>query len=96
MFDQYIGRWVTFVLGPITLVISGVIAVKSNQWFGLHLDQSAVAVDLGVVEAGVGIAIYKWLHNRGEFERAEKFIEDLYVNGENAVNDITPKDTNGK
>ncbi len=68
--NSNIGRWVTFLFGPLALIAAGIIAAKANVWFGLNLDPNAVAAFIISVVFGLASLVLKWLHNRGIQEAA--------------------------
>lgn len=66
-----ISRWVTFLFGPLAIAAGGFVAVKAKSWFGYDLAPAeATAYMLGIV-GGVSALIFKWLHNRGQYEIAK-------------------------
>lgn len=85
MFEQYIGRWVAFVLTPLLLPLAGTVAVKANQWLGLDLTGEELTGYVVTTVVGVAAILYKWLHNRGEFEKAVNAVEDIYNTGEEVL-----------
>lgn len=81
MLDQYIGRVVAFVLTPILLPVTGAVANWVQDAAGLDLDGGALAAYVVAVVAGVALAAFKWLANRGEWEKAVEELEALYNAG---------------
>jgi hypothetical protein len=70
--DSNISRWVTFLFGPLAIIAGGFIAIKAKAWFNYDLDPAeATAYVLGIV-GGIAALVFKWLHNRGRFEIAER------------------------
>lgn len=66
-----ISRWVTFLFGPLAIAAGGFVAVKAKSWFGYDLAPAeATAYLLGIV-GGISALVYKWLHNRGQYEIAK-------------------------
>lgn len=65
-----IGRWVTFLLGPLSVLAAGLISHAALAVFGIHLDPTATAAWSLTAMIGATGLIYKWLHNRGVQELA--------------------------
>lgn len=66
-----ISRWITFLVGPLVLLISGFIALKAKQWFNLDVSsQDVAAYVLGLVLSLGGLLI-TWLHHGGKQELAK-------------------------
>jgi len=71
--DEYVGRIVAFVVTPIVAGITAWLV----PWAAEHLpghpnldgDQVTLLAVAGIV--AVGGVVYKWLENRGKFERGE-------------------------
>ncbi|MGH2744488.1 MAG: hypothetical protein ACRDN8_18810 [Thermoleophilaceae bacterium] len=66
---RYIAKGVTFVLTPILLPLATSFAYGLQKWFGLGLDPAALTGYLTAVAGGIAITGYKWVANRGEWER---------------------------
>ena len=80
LFDQYIGR-VTVALTALLLPF----AVTFANWVldntGVDLPSKDITFILVAVTLGLGAVVYKWLHNRGEYERVVLELEKLYEAG---------------
>jgi hypothetical protein len=66
---RYISKAVTFVLTPLLLPLATSFAYGIQKWFGLKLDAAQLTGYLTAIAAGLGITVYKWIANRGEWER---------------------------
>jgi len=70
--ESNISRWVTFLVSPLVLLLSGFIAVKAKAWFNYDLSPAATAAYIFGIVGSIGAVIWKWVHNRGLHELAEK------------------------
>lgn len=80
LFNDYIGR-VVVCLTAILLPVSAVIANWVRDTFDFPLSANGTAAFLVAVVLGVGAVGYKWLHNRGAYERLLLEFEKLYESG---------------
>jgi hypothetical protein len=81
---QYISRAVSFVLTPLLLPLATALAYGFQKWFGLKLDPAALTGYLTAVAGGIGITLYKWIANRGEWERTVLQLAQWYKLGSQA------------
>jgi hypothetical protein len=77
-----IGRVVAFVVTPILLPVVGAFAVWLQDVAGINLNPTETTAYIAAVVAGVGLVAYKWLANRGEWERAVVTVKELHDMGE--------------
>jgi Na+-driven multidrug efflux pump len=91
--QSFIGRAVAGVIVPLALPLGTSLAYGLQKWFGLKLSGAALATYLGTIAAGIAIAAYKWLENRGAWERAVLDVARLYETG--AHPDASDGDGNG-
>lgn len=80
--EQYIGRIVAFVLTPLLLTVVTPLAVWAQAQLGINLNPAEVVAYIVTVGTGIALVAYKWLHNRGEFEKGVHLIEHLHDAGE--------------
>jgi sulfite exporter TauE/SafE len=82
-----VGRIVAFVLTPILLPGVGAVAFWLQNVIGIDLQQyTAVAVGFVVsVVTGCALVAYKWLENRGAWEKGVAELEALYHAGQQAI-----------
>lgn len=80
--EQYIGRIVAFVLTPILLTVVTPLAVWAQAKLGVHLDPAEVVAYIVTIGTGIALVAYKWLHNRGEFEKGVQLLENLHAAGQ--------------
>lgn len=86
VFRSHIGRIVTFVLTPILLPLVGAGAVWAQDVIGIDLDPAQVTAYVGAVVIGLAIVVYKWLANRGDWERIiVQQVQQLHAEGETAL-----------
>lgn len=76
-----IGRVAVAVVSLAAPVIA-VVAVWAQDKLGIDLDPAAVASLVGTVIAGTAALGYKWLSNRGQYERTVLELEKLYAEGQ--------------
>lgn len=80
-----IGRVVTFVVTPILLPVVGALAFWLQNKIGIDMNPTeATAYIAAIVTGGAGV-IWKWLHNRGEYERSVIELHKLYEAGNQLV-----------
>lgn len=80
--EQYIGRIVAFVLTPLLLTVITPLAVWAQAKLGIDLNPAEIVAYIVTVGTGIALVAYKWLHNRGEYEKSVQFVEHLYDVGE--------------
>lgn len=76
-----IGRVVTFVVTPILLPIVALGSVWLQDNLGINLDPTETVAYIGTVVSGLSLVIFKWLSNRGEWEKTVATIEKLHEEG---------------
>jgi hypothetical protein len=76
-----IGRVVAFVLTPILLPVTTIVANWLQDAAGLDLNGGDLAAYLVAIAVGVALAAFQWLRNRGEWERATMEVHKLYDAG---------------
>jgi hypothetical protein len=81
---RFISKAVTFVLTPLLLPLATSLAYGIQNWFGMDLDPAELTGYLTAVAGGIGITGYKWVANRGEWERTVLQISEWYRLGEQA------------
>lgn len=84
MFEQYIGRVVAFVLMPVLAVAVPPAVNAVNEVLGTGFSDAQVTQYAIAAVVGVAIVVYKWLHNRGEWEilaEAGRQAEDIVESG---------------
>jgi hypothetical protein len=79
--ESSIGKWVAGLVVPLALPISTIVSYYLQKWLGFKLSAGALSGYLGSVAAGVAISAYKWLENRGQWERSVLEIAKLYELG---------------
>jgi hypothetical protein len=77
-----IGRLVAFVLTPILLPLSAAVANWMQDVLGLNLNGADLTAFVISVVVGVALAIYKWLSNRGEWERVMTWLTQSHLLGD--------------
>lgn len=86
--QSQIGRIVAFVLTPILLPVSASVATWIQDIAGLDLDGADLTAYVVAVVAGVTVAVYKWLSNRGEWERVIEYINRTHDAGAEVVDPV--------
>lgn len=81
---RYIAKAVTFVLTPLLLPLATALAYGFQKWFGLKLDPAELTGYLTAVASGIGITAYRWVANRGEWERTVLQLAQWYKLGQQA------------
>jgi hypothetical protein len=87
-----IGRIVAFVLTPLLLPLVAVGTAWLQRVIGVGLDPAEVVGVVVATTTGVAAVAYKWLHNRGEFERLVLEVHKLYDAGK----ELAPGDPVGE
>jgi hypothetical protein len=80
-----IGRAVAFVLTPILLPVMGGLSFWLQDKVGIDMDPAIATGFVVSIVAGIALAGYKWLHNRGEYERAVIELNRLHQAGQQAI-----------
>lgn len=76
-----IGRVVAFVVTPVLLPVLGALAVWLQDKVGINMDPAVLVGFVVSVVAGTAALAYKWLHNRGEYEKVVLELHKLYEAG---------------
>jgi hypothetical protein len=85
-----LGKIVAGVLAPVFAVLSPALAGLANEVFKLHLNPQQISnVGIAIV-AGLGLIGFKWLSNRGAWERAMLDIQKAYVLGNSSLPPASP------
>jgi uncharacterized membrane protein YeaQ/YmgE (transglycosylase-associated protein family) len=82
---SYIGRIVAFVLTPLLLPITAVVANWLQDALGVNLNGGALAAFLVSVVVGVALAIWQWLRGRVQWERLATELVHLRETGDSAI-----------
>lgn len=80
--ESKIARWVSGLVVPIALPLSTVISFYVQKWLKFHLDAGSLAAYLGTIAAGASVSAYKWVDNRGAYERGLLDIVKLHELGQ--------------
>jgi hypothetical protein len=90
------GKIVAGVLAPVFAVLSPALAGLANEIFNLHLTTQQISnVGIAIV-AGLGLIGFKWLSNRGAWERAMLDVQKVYLLGKPSVPaDLAPDSSGG-
>lgn len=81
--QSQIGKIVVTIVVPLLLPLGTSLAYGLQKWFGLKLSGASLATYLGTIAAGIAITAYKWLENRGAWEKAVLEIAHLHDVGAN-------------
>jgi hypothetical protein len=81
---RYVSKGVAFVLTPLLLPLMTSLAYGIQKWFGLKLDAAQLTGYLTAIAAGIGLTAYKWISNRGEWERTVLQLSQWYKLGSQA------------
>ena len=87
---KYIAKAVTFVLTPLLLPLAASFAYWIQKAFGIDLDPTELTGYLVAIASGVGITVYKWVANRGEWEKSVLLLAHWYKIGSEATANQTP------
>ncbi len=79
--ESKIARWVSGLVVPVVLPVSTIISFYLQKWLHFKLDAGSLAAYLSTIAAGVSITAYKWVSNRGDYERALLEIVKLHELG---------------
>ncbi len=80
--NSVIGR-VAVVLVSLAAPVIAVFCAWAQDKIGINLDPTEVATLVGTTVAGIIALGYKWIHNRGEYERLVLELEKVYAAGRN-------------
>lgn len=86
----FIAKAVTFLITPLLLPLATSFAYYVHKWLGVKLDAAELTGYLTAIAAGVGITAYKYLANRGEWERTVLQLAHLYQVGQAAQSGEAP------
>lgn len=76
-----IGRIVAFVLAPILLVAVPPVTNAVNEVLGLGFTDQQISNVVIATVVGIALVVYKWLSNRGAYERTVVELHKLYEAG---------------
>lgn len=80
-----IGRVVAFILTPILLPVATAIAAWLQDVVGIDLTGQQLTGYVVAIAIGVALVIYRWLANRGEWERTTLELHKLLEAGRSEV-----------
>jgi len=80
--QSLIGRVVAGIVVPVVLPLATSLAYGIQKWLHFKLTGGALAGYLGTIAGGIAITAYKWLENRGAWERAVLDVAHVYETGE--------------
>jgi hypothetical protein len=83
--ESQIGKIVAGVVIPLVLPLGTSLAYGLQKWFGIHLTGATLTGYLAAIAAGIAITGYKWLENRGSWERAVLEVAHFYDAGTGTV-----------
>jgi hypothetical protein len=81
---RYMAKGFTFVLTPLLLPLATSLAYFVQRQFGLDLDATELTGYLTAIAGGIGITAYRWVGNRGEWERTVLQLAQWYKLGKEA------------
>lgn len=81
-----IGRVVAFVLAPLLLVAVPPVTNAINEVFGLGFTDQQISNVVIAIVVGLALVVYKWLSNRGAYERTVVELHKLYEAGSQLAN----------
>jgi hypothetical protein len=81
---RYISKIFTYILTPLLLPLATAFAYGVQKWCGINLDPAELTGYLTAVASGVGITAFKWVSNRGEWERSVVEVAQWYRLGQQA------------
>ncbi len=88
-FESNVGRIVAFVLAPILLPVAATFAAWAQNAVGVDLHPDAVVALVVSTVVGLAAVVYKWISNRGQYERLLAEWQNLHDTGA-ALEDPTP------
>lgn len=74
--NSNISRWIAFLILPLATLVGAFVAIKAKAWFNYDLDPAAATAYIVTIVGGIAGGIIAWLHNRGEYEIAERLNVD--------------------
>jgi type IV secretory pathway VirB2 component (pilin) len=83
--ESQIGKIVAAVVVPLVLPLGTSLAYGLQNWFGINLTGATLAGYLAAIAAGIAITGYKWLENRGSWERTVLQLAHAYETGQGSV-----------
>lgn len=90
MLDQYVGR----IVVALTAILLPFVAAGAN-WtqdnLGIDIPKEDLTNFLIAVILGTGAVVYRWLGNRGAYERAALELEKIYEQGAQIAASVTPE-----
>jgi hypothetical protein len=72
---------VAFILTPLLLPIAAVVANWIQDFAGLDLNGADLTAYVVSVVVGVALAVYRWLANRGEWEKVMEYVTRTHDEG---------------
>jgi hypothetical protein len=79
-----IGRWVASGIALAVPLLTGLCAWLQKE-IGINLDPASLTAFIASMAAGISITGYKWLSNRGDWERLAVEGYQLYLTGQSAT-----------
>jgi|GEM_PF-2849196 len=83
-----IGRWVASGIALAVPLVTAFCAWLQKE-IGINLDPAALTAFIASMAAGIALAGYKWLANRGNWERLAVEGYQLYLTGQSATGPTT-------
>jgi len=87
---RFVAKGITFVVTPLLLPLATAFAYGIQKWFGLELDTAELTGYLSAVAGGIGITFFKFVSNRGEWERSVLQLSQWYQLGKEAGGGTPP------
>jgi len=81
VFENYIGRIVTFVLTPILVVAVPPVTNALNDVLGTGFDDQQISNIAIATVVGLALVVWRWLGNRGDWENKLAELHMLYESG---------------
>lgn len=91
--QSQIGKIVVTIIVPLLLPLATSLAYGLQKWFGIKLSGASLATYLGTVAAGIAVTAYKWLENRGAWEKTVLEIAHLHDVGSNPTGTVSDNGT---
>ena len=85
VFTANIGRIVAFVLAPVLVVAVPPVVDGLNNVLGTDFSNQQISNIAIATVVGLAIVVYKWLGNRGQWEKAMAELHLLYESGRQEV-----------
>lgn len=86
LLHEFIGRTVVVLTALLLPIVGKYVVVINNALPGANLNADAIVAVVVTATLGVAAAVYKWLSNRGEYERLKHELEIVLQSGENLRN----------